>query len=846
MKKTIILPSLLFLVCAALHLFGQKPAMELSFTAAHNGYGIPLNSIHIENLTQGGDTTLFYPNTVLVLCYEGGIGECSGPGDEFLISQNNPNPFRDETSIHIYLTKRDYIRLSLANLLGQRVGLYENTLEAGHHSFTFYPGKDRFYILSARVGGFIQSIKMICTGKHRHALCRIVYAGKNDRADLIRKYSHVSSGFKYSPDDTLFFTGFTAMGQSAIMDKPEGDKTYLFELYPLIPCNGISSFSYLGITYQTVTIGEQCWMWPNLDAGVKIPSTGDQANNGIIEKYCYADDPSNCTNYGGLYQWNEMMSYSNIAGAQGICPDGWHIPTDGEWCVMENEVDAGTVDCVSYDWRGSDGGGNLKETGMTHWLTPNTGATNSSGFTALPGGYWYDQYAFYDCQRKAYFWTSSQVASEEFLSRSLGYNTARIYRGPVKSKDALSVRCTKNMLPAMISTQITDITYTAATAGGVITDVGMYPVISKGVCYALYENPTLNDPHTVDGNGASPYVSRIKNLNPLTIYYVRAYATNQAGTGYGNQMTFITADPVPVLTTSQVVNIGPTTATGGGNVIDEGMYPVIARGICWNTSGSPTIADPHTTDGSGPGIFESQITGLMPVTPYYVRTYATNQAGTGYGNQAEFVTKSMPCPGIPTITYGDQVYQTVQIGEQCWLRDNLNIGTMIHHLGTPTNNGVIEKYCYSDDTSLCKVYGGLYRWDEMMQYVTQAGAQGICPGGWHVPTKSEWTILIDLLGGLSVAGKKMKEAGTVHWNSPNNADNSSGFTALPGGYYLFYNSFFELHNYAYFWTSENHLSSSSYFYSLYRSSASIWLSSTDLTWGYSVRCLKTEVDPLIN
>ena len=147
-----------------------------------------------------------------------------------------------------------------------------------------------------------------------------------------------------------------------------------------------------------------------------------------------------------------------------------------------------------------------------------------------------------------------------------------------------------------------------------------------------------------------------------------------------------------------------------------------------------------------------------------------------------------PCPGTPIITDSrdGKVYTTVLIGSQCWMAQNLNVGTRIngefirHQI--QSNNGILEKYCYNDDENNCNTYGGLYQWDEAMQYFSTEGVQGICPTGWHLPTDSEWTTLTTYLGGEDIAGGKMKEADTTHWNSPNTgATNSSGFTAFPGG-----------------------------------------------------------------
>ena len=123
-----------------------------------------------------------------------------------------------------------------------------------------------------------------------------------------------------------------------------------------------------------------------------------------------------------------------------------------------------------------------------------------------------------------------------------------------------------------------------------------------------------------------------------------------------------------------------------------------------------------------------------------------------------------------------QTYNSVQIGTQCWMAENLNIGEMINGSEEMTDNGVIEKYCYDNDPANCETYGGLYQWNEMMEYTTTPGVQGICPTDWHLPSDGEWTTLTDFLGGESVAGGKMKETGTVHWRTPNiGATNESGF-----------------------------------------------------------------------
>ncbi len=163
--------------------------------------------------------------------------------------------------------------------------------------------------------------------------------------------------------------------------------------------------------------------------------------------------------------------------------------------------------------------------------------------------------------------------------------------------------------------------------------------------------------------------------------------------------------------------------------------------------------------------------GGLIANPSIIRIEDTPQGKMGY--TFDF-SMGAPCPGIPTVTYGGQTYHTVLIGTQCWFRENLNIGTRINGSQDQTNNGIIEKYCFDDNEANCNTYGGLYQWYEMMQYVTTAGIQGICPSGWHIPTDAELKTVIDLLGGGDVAGGKMKTTGDA-------ATNESGFSAVPAG-----------------------------------------------------------------
>jgi len=207
---------------------------------------------------------------------------------------------------------------------------------------------------------------------------------------------------------------------------------------------GTDSLLYGGKYYKTVQIGSQCWLKENMNIGLRINNDQEQTNNGIIEKYCYNNNEANCTIYGGLYQWAEAVQYLDGAtnttlwnpiptgNVQGICPDGWHIPSDAEWTILA-DLYGGVVNA----------GGKLKETGTTHWASPNTGATNESGFTGLPSGYRDSGYQtpYYELTKLTYILSRTESSALTAYGRRLKYNDSWLFREGYYKSNGLSVRC---------------------------------------------------------------------------------------------------------------------------------------------------------------------------------------------------------------------------------------------------------------------------------------------------------------------------------------------------------------------------------------------------------------------
>jgi uncharacterized protein (TIGR02145 family) len=341
--------------------------------------------------------------------------------------------------------------------------------------------------------------------------------------------------------------------------------------------------------YPIVHIGNQWWMAQNLDIGTMITGTTDMTDNGIFEKHCFDDNSTNCDTYGGLYQWDELMQYTVIESAQGICPAGWHIPSDGDWMMLESALNMPQSSIDSIGYRGTVEGGMLKQEGTEFWSEPNIGATNEVGFNLLPAGGRDSAGVFSSIGDWTDFWTSTEYVENKIGAwyRLFSSSNSKIYRTAGIKRYSTSARCLKD-------------------------------------------------------------------------------------------------------------------------------------------------------------------------TPDYYET------------------------GSLTDTRDGKVYKTVKIGSRWWMAENLNAGVRIDAGNPQTNNATLEKYCYADHEASCESNGGLYQWDEMMQYTTD-NPKGICPDGWHIPGDDEWKLLEHTIGMNALDIDKVGwDRGTFEGNFLQK-DGGSGFDALLGG-----------------------------------------------------------------
>ena len=412
--------------------------------------------------------------------------------------------------------------------------------------------------------------------------------------------------------------------------------------------------------------------------------------------------------------------------------------------------------------------------------------------------------------------------------------------------DVLGFR-TKAVIPSVVTNIVTNITHNSAQGGGEVIYDGGFLELVRGLCWDTNENPNINSEHTIDGQGIGTFTSSLENLNFNTNYYIRAYATNPAGTSYGEQVSFKTEPTLPTLETNIITDITINSAKGGGNITSDGGANITDRGICWDTNENPDISNNHTIDGTGLGNFISTLTNLSSITTYYVRAFATNRIGTSYGQQVSFTTKYES--GTLTDYRDGKLYSTVKIGDDWWMAENLNFGNLINHYQNQSNNGIAEKYCYNDLESNCDTYGGFYQQDEIMNYTIVEEAQGLCPDGWHIPSDTEWKQLEIYLGmDQNVANSKGPRAdGNVGeklksskgWSYGGNGTNLSGFNALPSGL-ASSGGFVTRESDAYFWMSSyyNNDDSRPWYRQLRTGDNSVWRLYINKKNGFSIRCIK--------
>lgn len=751
------------------------------------------------------------------------------------------------------------------------------------------------------------------------------------------------------------------------------------------PCDTIGFVNDIdGNIYNTVQIGQQCWLKENLRTtryadGTVIPM-GETTSNDVAYRYAPSNNAANVQQYGYLYNWQAASrgaeSAANPSGVQGICPNGWHLPSDAEWTQLTDYVSSqsqyvcgnnptfiGKPLAAQTGWYSNSGPCNIGN---------DLSSNNATHFSAMPAGYYFG--SCYRFKQTAYFWSSTSHEDSYAYGRDMTCQESTVNRHTFFKYNAFSVRCVFNgtaapqpvdttvtpidttvivpiVPPTVDSTVIGNVTDSTAVVFSELLDDGGDSLVVTGFCWNTTGNPTLADNHTESDDTTMTFSAITPALDICMTYYVRAYATNSAGTAYGPVSMFSTPCPEPPIDTTvtpidtttfecepflnihdttvnygssvtlsvadsaisgvswtwaggqssgdsltvtpsvtttyyaSFANLGPELIVNGdfeqGNVgftseyeyhnyqpedrVDEGTYTIgtdpggYVESMLWEHSGDHTtgtgnmmIVDGY--DGSGIKTIWSQTITVQPNTQYqfsywvkslfpphpqlsiilndvtqddaFTNLTSYNQwiqnstlwnsgqnsqvvikivelTNSGGGNDPCFDDISFravidsnvcvdsvlvtvnplgecnPCEGTPTVTdYDGNVYNTVQIGNQCWTRENLRTkhfanGESIMD-GVSNPEATYRFYYSNNNSSTTEMYGLLYDYNTASQNTTPSdnipsGVQGICPSGWHLPSNSEYDILLNFVNSVDAykcngqVGKAF--CAPITWNS---------------------------------------------------------------------------------
>lgn len=529
-----------------------QSSVTLTFTCrSDSGVYVQPDYIIIKNLTQNWSDTIYFPDTVYTLDLTTGIGSYSNAS---ITSQVVPNPFSGTSMVNLSLPEQGLVSVEVADMIGRIVASNKYRIQTpGLHQYRVTLHNPGTYIFKARQNGKTTSVKMLNQND-----------GGRDAVEYVGAISEASKGGAAEPKSTKFdslnythvgdqmsYVGYIHRHASAeILQEINNSETLTLTFNSDgLPCNGAATVSDIdGNVYNTVQIGAQCWMNENLRVtryadNTEIPVGG---NGGYDTPYRYVPgNESNVAAYGYLYNWPAVMrgAASSGNGLQGVCPNGWYMPSNEDWLQLFNYV--GGIDenvcngdsshiakalAAAIGWENS---GTPCAPGNDLFMN------NVSGFAASPAGRYGDLFGSFG--ESAYFWSST--AHDDYYAKYVGmhYNREKVVNSQCDKTYGLSVRCLRGITaPTVITDTAFQITDTSAVCIGRVAADGGDSVTVRGVCWNTTPNPTTADNYMVDTTGVDIFQVVLTDMTPATTYYVRAFAANSVDTSYGNEVSFTT------------------------------------------------------------------------------------------------------------------------------------------------------------------------------------------------------------------------------------------------------------------------------------------------------------------
>jgi len=398
-------------------------AQDYLITFSGSGESTTVSTVIVENMTQGKSLTLNGNDVLHLKSTITEISDLSYTQTEGI--QFYPNPMKEFSVMEFAMPEEGVAKVELFDISGRKLTQTQNYLNQGRHSYRITGVGSGIYVLKVTAGNYLYSGKLL-SDKKTGEMVNIIYQNTipfNDNP------AHTKSAkseilMQYNTGDFLKFTATGGEHKSVKVDVISESKNIDFSFYK---CADLDNRNY-----ATVKIGTQVWMAENL---AYLPAVSPSSAGSYTEPYYYVygyEDSSvaaakatpNYATYGVLYNWPAALT---------ACPPGWHLPSDEEWTALTT-------------WLGGEevAGGKMKETGTAHWFSPNTGATNESGFSALPGGSRYGSGGFYGIGYYGYWWSSTEHSTSTAWYRGLYYYYSTVGRGNYFKEYGFSVRCVRD------------------------------------------------------------------------------------------------------------------------------------------------------------------------------------------------------------------------------------------------------------------------------------------------------------------------------------------------------------------------------------------------------------------
>lgn len=523
MKKKTIISCFAIVATFLLFTFPIK-LYALNYTISFTGTGAStsVESVIVQNLTKGTTVTVPTGNVLNLTDVATFVDNINTSAEHMSVY---PNPMQEKSNISFFAKSDGITQINVFSLEGKKIIGVTRNLSQGNRTFQLSMPKG-VYVIQIQGNGFSYNAKAI-SQISSDCKAQIVFSdNENQNTSKPQKSASAITTMLYTDGDQLLYKGISGNFSTIVTDKPSGNKTTNFDF---VECKDAD-----GNYYSVVKIGNQTWMAENLKTttfktgeSISKVTNNNTWSTAIFPTWCdYNNDVANGVRYGKLYNWFAATDSRNIA------PDKWHVPTDAEWLTLMNTIGGLSV-----------AGGKLKDAGTLNWLSPNTGATNETGFSALPAGNrsYSANGTFGGIGYESYWWSSKENIGNSSFGLALDFDGS--YASTISSEKQLgmSVRCVRDEIPLLTSIAATSIVLTSATSGGNITADGGATVTERGVCWSTTSNPTISNSKTIDGTSTGTFASSLTGLLPNTTYYLRAYATNDAGTGYGNEIFFTTA-----------------------------------------------------------------------------------------------------------------------------------------------------------------------------------------------------------------------------------------------------------------------------------------------------------------